>query len=217
VPPELDYDMWLGPAPWKPYCPARLPYQWRWIRDYSGGQLTDWGAHQIDTAQLANNTERTGPISVEGHGKRHSGGLYDTYYDYHLVFQFANGVEMRVDSGGTGLRFEGSEGWVGNVSFGEGLRASSEEIRNSEIGPEETHIDTCFAGEHRNFLDCVKSRRDPYFPAEVGHRCSTISHIGNICMDLGRKLQWDPDREEFAGDAEANAKRSVTRREPWGL
>jgi hypothetical protein len=141
--------------------------------------------------------------------------LYDTYYDYHLVFHYSNGVEMRVDSGGTGLRFEGTDGWVGNVSFGEALRASSEEIRDSQIGPEETQIETCFGGEHRNFLDCVKSRQDPYFPAEVGHRCSTISHLGNICMDLGRKLQWDPEREEFVDDDQANAKRSVTRREPW--
>jgi hypothetical protein len=192
-------------------------FHWRWNMDYSGGQLTDWGAHQIDTAQLANDTERTGPIEVEGTGKRHENGLYDTFYEYHLTYRYANGVEMHVDSGGTGLRFEGTDGWVGNTGWRSPLAASSPDILDSVIGPEEIHIFTCPAGEHRNFLDCVKSRRDPYFPAEVGHRCSTVSHIGNIAMELGCKLRWDPDKEEFPDDATANRMRSRARREPWHL
>ncbi len=217
VPPGLDWDMWLGPAPAKPYRAGLHGYHWRWNTDYSGGQLTDWGAHQLDTAQWANDTERTGPIEVEGVGKRHENGLYDTFHDYHLVYRYASGVELRVDSGGTGLRFEGTDGWVGNSGWRRPLEASSPDILNTVIGPDELHLFTCPAGEHRNFLDCVKSRRDPYFPAEVGHRCSTVAHIGNIAMELGRKLRWDPDKEEFPDDETANRLRSRARREPWHL
>jgi predicted dehydrogenase len=217
VPEGMDWDMWLGPAPLRPYREGLHMFHWRWNQDYSGGQLTDWGAHQIDTAQLANDTERTGPIEVEGTGKRHVSGLYDTFHEYHLKYRYANGVQMYVDSGGTGLRFEGTDGWVGNTGWCRPLAASSPEILNSVIGPDEIHIFTCPAGEHRNFLDCVKTRRDPYFPAEVGHRCSTVSHIGNIAMELGRKLRWDPDNEEFIDDETANRMRSRARREPWHL
>jgi predicted dehydrogenase len=216
VPPGLDWDMWLGPAPWYPYREGLHMYHWRWNRDYSGGQLTDWGAHQLDTVQLANDTEHTGPVQVEGTGKRHENGLYDTFHEYHLTYRYANGVELQVDSGGTGLRFEGSDGWIGNDGWRAPLKASSDEILRSVIGPEETHLFTCPQGEHRNFLDCVKSRRDPYFPAEVGHRCSTLSHIGNIAMELGRKLRWDPDKEEFLDDETADRMRGRAQREPWG-
>jgi len=217
VPEGLDWDMWLGPAPWKPYREGLHQFHWRWNRDYSGGQLTDWGAHQLDTAQWANDTERTGPIEVEGVGKRHETGLYDTFYEYHLVYRYADGVVMHVDSGGTGLRFEGTDGWVGNDSWRAPLKASSPEILRSVIGPEEIHLYTCPEGEHRNFLDCVKSRRDPYFPAEVGHRCSTISHMGNIAMELGRKLRWDPQTETFLDDDTANRMRGRASREPWRI
>ena len=217
VPEGLDWDMWLGPAPWKPFRNGLHMFNWRWCRDYSGGQLTDWGAHQLDTAQLAADTERTGPVEIEGTGKRHAGGLYDTYYEYHVKYRYANDLELFVDSGGTGLRFEGTEGWVGNKGWTAPVEASSSEILNSVIGPDETHLFTCPQGEHRNFLDCVKTRRDPYFPAEIGHRCSTISHLGNIAMDLGRKLRWNPDKEEFVGDVQANRLRSRAMREPWGL
>jgi len=76
---------------------------------------------------------------------------------------------------------------------------------------------TCPGGEHRNFLDCVKSRKDPYFPAEIGHRCCSVAHLGNIAMDLGRKMKWDPQKEEFIGDATANRMRTTAMREPWGI
>ncbi|MEE8452170.1 MAG: Gfo/Idh/MocA family oxidoreductase [Thermoguttaceae bacterium] len=217
VPDGFDWDMWLGPAIWKPFRTGLHMFHWRWNRDYSGGQLTDWGAHQLDTVQLAADTERTGPIEIEGTGKRHANGLYDTFHEYHLTYHYANGVELHVDSGGTGLRFEGSEGWVGNGGWRAPLKASSDEILNTVIGPDETKLYTCAGGEHRNFLDCVKSRRDPYFPAEIGHRCCSVSHLGNIAMELGRKLRWNPDLEEFVDDEQANRMRSVAMREPWGL
>jgi len=217
VPAGFNWDMWLGPAPYKPYREGLHMFHWRWNRDYSGGQLTDWGAHQLDTAQWANDTERTGPIEVEGTGKRHEKGLYDTFHEYHLRYRYANGVVMHVDSGGTGLKFEGTDGWVGNDGWRAPVKASSPEILNSAIGPDEIHLFTCPAGEHRNFLDCVKSRRDPYFPAEIGHRCCSVAHIGNIAMELGRKLRWDPKAEQFVDDAQANRMLFRAMREPWRI
>jgi len=217
VPPGFDYDLWLGPAPWAPYCAGRIHWNFRWITDYSGGQLTDWGAHLLDTAQWANDTERTGPVEVEGTGRRHATGLYDTFHEYHLRYRYANGVELLVDSGGTGIRFEGTDGWVGNPGWTQPLQASSRDILESRIGPGEVRLFTCPAGEHRNFLDCVQTRGDPYFPAEIGHRVSTVAHLGNIAMWLGRKLRWDPDAERFVSDPEADRYLARACRAPWGL
>ncbi len=218
VPADLDYDLWLGPAPETPYTPLRTePMRWRQIWDYSGGLLTDWGAHQLDTAQWANDTENTGPVSVEGEGTFNEVSMYNTAIDYKLKYTYANGVVMYVESGGTSLRFEGTEGWVGNSGWARPPEASSKKILNSVIGPDETQLFTCREGEHRNFLDCVKSRKDPYLPAETGHRLATLMHMGNISMRLGRKLQWDPQKEEFTGNKEANAMRTKPIRKPWKL
>jgi len=217
VPKELDYDMWLGPAPYVPYCPDRVHYHFRWVRDYSGGQLTDWGAHLLDTAQWANDTERTGPVEIEGEGKTHATGLYDTYHTCRIRYRYAGGVEMVVESGGVAIRFEGTDGWVGNTGWRGRLEASSPKLLHEKIGPEEVHLFTCPAGEHRNFLDCVKTRRDPYFPAEIGHRCCSVAHLGNIAMDLGTKLRWDPVSEQFPDHPAANRLLSRAMRQPWGL
>ena len=217
VPDGLDWEMWLGPAPWAPYCPGRVHFNFRYVSDTGAGILADWGCHQLDTVQWANDTERTGPIEVEGVGQRHHTGLYDTFYQYDLRYRYANGVELLIKSGGTALRFEGTEGWVGNSGWCRPLEASSPSILASAIGPNDVHLFTCPAGEHRNFLDCVKSRRDPYFPAEMGHRCSSIAHIGTIAMELRRPLRWDPAAEQFIGDAQANRLLSRPMRAPWRL
>jgi hypothetical protein len=126
-------------------------------------------------------------------------------------------VKLLVDSGGTSLKFEGTDGWVSNASWRAPVEASSKKILNSVIRPEEIHLYTCPGGEHRNFLDCVKSRRNPYFPAEIGHRLCTLLHAGNIAMLLGRKLQWDPVKEEFLNDITANQMKSRPMRAPWNL
>jgi len=217
VPKGFDYDMWLGPAPYAPYHPARCHGNFRWILDYSGGQLTDWGGHQLDIAQLGNNTEHTGPVEVEGEGIFPKQGLYNTATVYHIKYKYANGVTLFIGSGGADIQFEGTEGWVGNYGWRGKLQASSQSILDSVIGPNETHLYTCPGREHRNFLDCVKSRRAPYFPAETGHRCCTVAHLGNISMLLQRKLRWDPDKEEFPNDPEANRMLSRTMRSPWHL
>jgi len=218
VPEGLDYDMWLGPAPWRPYCgPDHLPYQWRWMLDYSGGQLTDWGAHLLDGAQWGTDTEDTGPVEVEGQGVFCRAGLYDTARQYRIEYRYADGLRLIVTSGTPSLRFEGSAGWIGNRGWRAPLQAEPKSILTSRIGPDEIHLYTCKGGEQRNFLDCVKSRKQCYFPPEKGQRCFTIAHIGNISMLLGRKLRWDPQKEEFVGDAEANRMLSRAMRSPWHL
>lgn len=217
VPDGFDYDMWLGPAPWAPYTRDRCHCNFRWIFDYSGGMLTDWGAHLLDGAQWGNDTEHTGPVEVEGRGVFCRGGLYDTAREYHLQYAYADGVRLFVDSGEPSLRFEGTEGWVGNRGWRGKLQASRPAILDSVIGPEEIHLYTCPAGEQRNFLDCVKSRQACYFPPEVGQRCFTIAHIGNIAMRLGRKLRWNPQEERFVDDDEANRMLRRAARSPWDL
>ncbi|HUU17774.1 MAG TPA: Gfo/Idh/MocA family oxidoreductase [Sedimentisphaerales bacterium] len=217
IPEGFDYEMWLGPAPYAPYTKDRIHWNFRWILDYSGGQLTDWGAHLLDGAQWGNDSEHTGPVEVEGKGVFCSEGLYDTAKEYRIEYKYANGVRLIVTSGNPSLRFEGSEGWIGNVGWRGKLQAEHKKILDSVIGPNEIHLYTCRAGEQRNFLDCVKSRQDCYFPPEIGHRCFTIAHIGNISMLLGRKLKWDSDKERFINDEQANRMLSRSMRSPWHL
>ncbi|MBN2474174.1 MAG: Gfo/Idh/MocA family oxidoreductase [Pirellulales bacterium] len=215
-PKGFDYDMWLGQAPYAPYCPARCHWNFRWILDYSGGQLTDWAHHLVDIAQWGNNTEDTMPIEVEGTGTFPTEGLYNTATQYHCKYRYANGVTMDVVSKGPSLRFEGTEGWVGNRGWCGRLEGEPASMLDSQMKPNEIHLSTCPGGEIRNFLDCVKSRRPCYSPAENGHRAAGIAHLGNIAMMVGKKLQWDPRAERFDDD-EANQLRSRPMRGPWTL
>ena len=228
VPQGFDYDMWLGQAPWAPYCPARCHNTFRWNLDYSGGRLTDWGAHLIDLAQWANDTEATGPVEVEGIGEfPPREAVFNTATEFDINYKYANGVTMNVSSTGPGIRFEGTEGWLSSSGWRGPLEASSNAILESEIGPEETQLyrpsevvartDGGKGGEHRNFLDCVRSRKPCYAPAETGHRTITIAHLGNIAMMLGRKLRWNPAAERFDDDPEADKMLSRKMREPWTL
>jgi len=216
-PKGFDYDMWLGQAPWAPYCPARCHWNFRWILDYSGGQLTDWGAHLIDIAQWGNNTEDSGPVEVEGKGEFPKEGLYNTATEFDVDYKYANGVTMNVSSSRPGIRFEGTEGWVGNKAWNAPIDAEPQYILDSKIGAGEIHLYKDPRGEQRNFLDCVKSRKPCYAPAETGHRTITIAHIGNISMMLGRRLKWNPETECFVNDAEADKMLSRPMREPWTL
>lgn len=217
IPADFDYQMWLGPAPFAPYCKARCHFNFRWIQDYSGGIICDWGAHLFDTAQLANDTERSGPVEIRGRGNFWEDGLYNTIKDYDITFSYANGVVMTCKPGNPSIRFTGTEGWVGNTGWRGPVEASSKEILNSKIGPEEIHLYTNPEGEHDDFLKCVKSRKDPYLPVDIGHRVWTICHLANMSVKLGRKLNWNPESECFADDAEANALLSRPMRGPWKL
>jgi len=228
VPEGFNYEMWQGQAPLASYCPARCHGSFRWNLAYSGGRLTDWGAHMIDLAQWGNNTENTGPVEVEGKGKfPPRDALFNTAEEFDLNYRYANGVTLNVVSKGPSIRFEGTDGWIGFEGWRAPLQASDPKILESKIGPSEVHLyrpsevvprtEGMKGGEHRNFIDCVKSRKPCYAPAETGHRTITIAHIGNIAMMLGRKLKWDPQAEQFVNDTEANAMLGRKQREPWAL
>ena len=218
APKDLDYDMWLGPAPEAPYTISRTKQQhWRHVWDYSGGKFSDWGMHQLDTAQWANDTERTGPISISGKGTINEGSMYNTFVDYEIDYEYENGVKLNVKSGGTSIHFYGSEGWCGSKSWDSGLEANKKNIVKDPIPKDGLHLYTCKGGEHRNFLDCVKSRNEPYFPAEIGHRCATLCHLGNISMRLNQKLQWNPKTEKIGNSKEASSMLSRKMRKPWDL
>lgn len=215
VPRGFDYDMWLGQAPEAPYTPDRCHYHFRWIFDYSGGTLTDWGAHLNDVAQWANDTERTGPIAVEGRGVFPREGLFNTALEWEVRYEYANGVVLWCRNGQPGIRIDGADGWV--ACGWDTLEASSPELLKTVIGPNEIHLRTCAQREQRDFLDCVKTRLPTYAPAEIGHRTATICHIGNIAMLTGRRLRWNPDTETFADDETANRMLSRPMRAPWKL
>jgi hypothetical protein len=156
-------------------------------------------------------------VAVEGKGTHWEGGLYNTVKDYDVTYQYANGVTMTCQPGNPSIKFIGTEGWVGNTGWRGELEASSEAIRKSVIGPNEIHLYTNLEGEHDDFLKCVKSRKDPYFPADIGHRVATVCHLANLSIRLGRKLKWDPKAERFDQDPEANAMLSRPMRSPWKL
>jgi predicted dehydrogenase len=217
-PKGFDYDFWLGQAPWKPYCESRCHWNFRWIMDYSAGQLTDWGAHLIDIAQWGHNTELTGPVAVEGTGTIPEHPVFNTFGTFDLHYMYADGVELQVKTAQPSIRFEGSDGWIESVGWRAAMKASSEELLYEPLGAKDLRL--YYApedGEHRNFLDCVRSRRQCYGPAEVGHRTISIAHIGNISLQLGRKLIWNPEMEQFAGDEAANRMLTRAMREPWCL
>ena len=212
VPEGFDYDRWLGPAPWAPYTHKRCHWTFRWNLDYSGGQLTDWGAHYIDMAHWGMGTELTGPVEVEGKGEfPRDTVLWNTATSFRVECLYANGMKMIVESTGGGVRFEGTEG---TVWLEGGTQPAA--IAQSEIGPNEIHLYESNS-QYGNFIECVKSRQPTAAPVEVAHRSITPAHLGNISMLLGRKLKWDPDKEAIVGDAEANRMLSRPHREPWTI
>ncbi|HOX37636.1 MAG TPA: Gfo/Idh/MocA family oxidoreductase [Candidatus Brocadiia bacterium] len=215
VPPGFDYDMWLGQAPWAPYTEKRCHYNFRFILDYSGGQITNWGAHHIDIGQWGNGTSLTGPVEVDGRGVFPKDGLWNVVQDFRFECLYANGVRMIVSNkerGGT--LFEGSEGWI--FVSREELSAKPEGILRSRLRPEEIHLYE--SNSHwDNFLESVRTRRQPICEVEVGHRSATVCHLGNISMRLGRKVKWNPDEERFVNDPEADKMLYRPMREPWSL
>lgn len=219
VPAELDYELWLGPAPWAPYHPDRCHYKFRFVSDYSGGDVTNWGAHQLDIAQWGIGADDSGPLEVEGHGKRNATGLHDVFYDVEVDYTYAGGVKVELrDGGGTGsVRFQGTEGWI-YVSR-ERLDAEPKSVLSSRIGPDEIHLaPEGTGGTHMGiWLDCIRRGTPKGLNAlvEVGHRSATVCHLANIAMELGRKLKWDPVKEQFVDDDQANRMTWRPMREPW--
>ena len=211
IPEGFDYDLWLGPAPWAPYTFNRCHWNFRWNLDYSGGNVTDWGAHMIDMAHWGMGCDETGPVEVEGKGTFPARTeLWNAATSFEFTCTYANGVKMIVNSGGPN-RFEGTEG---SVELGGKTDPAS--LADSVIGPDEIHLYKS-ESQHANFLDCVRTRQRTAAPAEVAHRSISVAHLGNIAMMVGRKIRWDPAKEAILDDDTASRLLCRAKREPWSV
>ncbi len=220
IPEGFDYDFWLGPAPAEPYTEQRCHWNFRWILDYSGGQLTDWGAHHCDIANWGMDTEGTGPVEIEGTGVFPRDGLWDAATDYYLSCRYPKGVSSVSPKGfkmlvsnafPMGARFEGTNGWV-HVSRG-GYSTSSADLKEAKI-----EKPLYRSNDHaQNFIDCVHNRKDTVTPISAAHHAIAIAHLGNISMRLGRKVRWNPEKEEFINDPVADRMLSRTMRGSWHM
>lgn len=217
-PRELDYDFWIGPAPYAPYCPARVHKNWRWHLDYGGGQLMDWVGHHVDIAHWGLGLDYTGPVEIEGNGEYPKDGLWNTATKYRLTAKYADGITMTIAGGHDdiikGTKWIGEDGWVW-VTRGK-IDAQPKELLNEKFGAEEINLFRS-PGHWRNFLDCVKSRETTLAPCEVAHRSATPGHLGQIAMLLGRKIRFNPDTEEIIDDATATRMLGRAMRSPWHL
>ena len=217
VPDGFNYDMWLGPAPMEPYTKKRCHFWWRFILQYGGGEMTDRGAHIIDLAQFINNTDDSGPIEINAKGKALQNELFNTFYEYKFELKYSNGVKILGSSEGErGLKIVGTNGWIFIHIHGGRLKASSESLLREKIAPNDIHLNRSPLHQ-QNFLDSVKSRREPFATAEIGHRTATICHLINIGMLTGKKLKWDPVNEEITNNFEANQMLARPMRYPWHL
>jgi predicted dehydrogenase len=214
-PPGLDWNLWLGPAPWVRYNRLRHPYGFRWFYDYSGGKMTDWGAHHNDIAQWGLGMDDTGPVWIDGQGVFPTEGLYDVATSFEINYEYATGQKVICSSDGRfGVTFEGTDGYVW-VTRGD-IETSPKELRNEVFGPSDERL--YFSAEHHdNWLHRIRTRERPICDVEIGHRSVTVCHLGNISMRIGRRLHWDPAGERFVDDDEANRWLSKPYRAPWHL
>jgi len=235
VPRELDYDLWLGPAPLAPYCYQRCrPWTekdgwsvWYCISDYCMGMIGNWGVHHLDIAQWGNGTDLSGPTEIEGTGVFPAGLLTDAATHWQVENRFANGVTLvHMDDGtsrkhplqqgghGHGVMFLGTEGWV-HVDR-ERMDAQPKSLLKATLGPNEVHL---FKSDnhHANFIDAVKGRTRPAAPIDIAVRSDTLCHLEQIAIRLRRKLRWDPAQETFVNDEDANRMLDRPLRAPWTL
>jgi predicted dehydrogenase len=218
-PAELDYDFWCGPSPWAPYSSDRTHWNWRWQMDYGGGQLMDWVGHHGDIAQWGLGTEHTGPVELNPiFAEFPKSGIWDAALRYRIECTYANGVKMIVQNaeGGhrMGAKWLGTDGWVW-VDRG-GFETFPVDLKKEKIRPDEINL---YKSQNHigNFVDCVISRRLTITPAEVAHRSASVGHLCVIAITLGRKLRFDPDKEQFLDDHAANALLGRAKREPWNI
>lgn len=238
VPENLNYDMWLGSTPFAPYTEKGVHPQndygrpgWLRIEQYGAGMITGWGAHHLDTAHWGMGTEFTGPVEIKAEAEFPKSGLWNVHGDFLVEAKYKNGASMLVTGKyPNGVRFEGSEGWIfvtrGNYSVtasdpvsqennAKALDASDPAILTSKIGEDEIHLEVS-TEHHGNWLDAIKSGNQPIAPVEVAHRSCTACLLGHIAMKLPGTLFWDPDRERFINDDEANSMLSRPQRYPYG-
>jgi predicted dehydrogenase len=218
-PAELDYDFWLGPALYEPYCTARVHKNWRWHLDYGGGQLMDWVGHHVDIAHWGLGFDYTGPYEIEGSGEFPKDGLWNSPTRYRLTAKYPNDITMIIAGGHfdirSGTKWIGTDGWIW-VNRNDRLQAEPVELLDEKIGPDEIHLYNS-PGHWRNFLDCVKSRNTTITPCEIAHRSATPGHLGQIAMLLGRKIRFNPKTEEIINDPTAASLLDKAMRSPWHL
>lgn len=215
-PPELDYDLWLGPAPKVDYIQKRVhaPHDLKsrpgWMRnlDYCDGMISNWGTHLNDIAQWGAGTERTGPVEIKATGSFHDGKVWNVLEKFDAWYKFAGGLELFYQMGTPHVRFEGEKGWL-QVNYFQSklhpdkIEASDPKLLAEKIGPEEIHFP--LKSEKQDFIDAVRSRGQTLEDAEVGQRTTSLCHLANISIKLGgAKLNWDPAAERFAGNDAAN-------------
>lgn len=220
VPKNLDYPFWLGPAPEAPFTEDRVHPQrsysrpgWLQVEPYCRGMITGWGSHMNDIAQWGNGTDHSGLVEIEAKAEFPDRGLFNVHTRFRAEGRYPNGVRLIQETGDpAGVRFEGSRGWV-FVQRGE-IQASESALLRKKI-PEGGIRLARSANHMKNFLQCMRSRKDPVAPVEVGHRSNTLCVITHIAMKLGRKLRWDPEAERFIQDEEANRWLDYPHRKPW--
>ena len=214
IPPGLNWNKWLGPAQYNPYHPLRCHVQFRWFFDYSGGMVTDWGAHHLDITQWGLGMDKSGPRYVEGEASTKP-GFYTTFTDFKFKFTYSNGVTVNFGNGfNGGVNFKGTKG---SISCDRGrISCDPEEILKEPLMTSDVRLYKS-TNHMQNWVDCIKTRKQPITNAETGHRSVTVCHIANICGHVGRKLEWDPVAEQFVNDAEANTYLDREQREPYSI
>jgi predicted dehydrogenase len=237
IPPNLIYDAWLGSTPEVYYTEIRVHPQdgfsrpgWLRCEQFGAGMITGWGAHHVDTAHWGMNTEYTGPVEVWGTAEFPTHGLWDVHGKFLTHAIYANGVTMDISGDfPNGIKFYGTEGWIfvtrdemvtptdpgGKAAVApKPLVASDPKILDSVIGPDEVHLYQS-DDQHGNWLECIKSRKAPIAPAEIGHRACSTCLIHHIAMKTKRRLYWDPVKEHFKNDDDANCMLSRPQRAPY--
>ena len=217
VPDGLDWNLWLGPAPFHEFTPGRMhPDRWRNITDYSGGSITDWGSHIVDTAQIGAFVEDSGPVEVKGTCKELDPKQWQSNapVGYELEYKYANGVNMLVKDGGVDIKFVGSKGWVRCEGWNGKWSASDPEVLRVKDFGDQAKYWPMPPIEHRDFLDAMKSRGKPIYHAEAGHRLSTTLHLGHLACASGKTVQWDPKAEKFTGEHAAEHTKSPIYQRP---
>lgn len=218
VPDGLDWDMWLGPAPERPF-EGVYDWDWRWVSDWGGGQLMDWIGHHGDIAQWGLGTDLSGPVLYKGSAPDDREGIYDTPKSYRIECEYANGVKMTVANAGNGGIRSGTK-WIGEsgewvwVDRGR-FDASSRSLRECRLEAGEIRLSS--PGHQREFIDCVKTRAVTLTPAEVAHRSASIGHLCRVAIATGRKISWNPSTERIIGDDAADRLLQRPLREPWKL
>jgi predicted dehydrogenase len=216
-PPELDYQTWLGPAPDRPYNAKHVHYNFRFYWDYTGGQMTNFGAHHLDIAQWGLGRDESGPVSIEATARFNKDGWYEVPEQSEVIYTYDDGIKVICEQGGKSgpnVLFEGTRGSIA-VSRGK-IESNPPEILKEPLGSGDVHL-YASKNHHKNWLDCIKSRALPICDVAIGHRSATVCHLGNIAVRTGRKLAWDPVAQAIVGDPEAARMLARPYRAPWHL